>query len=136
MCRLTQDCVLDPQEDPLEVAEVAPGRLEHVHDVVHAQVLDPAIVQSRAQDEELSFELALPPAGELFRGIFDLHAGVFEARQVEAGHQQLIKRKEHLIAQMCSLGGIARRPIKTKQINICGEAGRKICISLEVRLIT
>lgn len=49
---LTQDCVLDPQEDPLEVAEVTPRRLEHVHDVVHAQVLDPVISIVIARSEQ------------------------------------------------------------------------------------
>lgn len=39
---LTGNSVADLDEDFLEVGEVAPGRLEHVHEAVDEQVLHPA----------------------------------------------------------------------------------------------
>lgn len=37
----TWDGVFDPDEDPLKVSKVIPGGLEHVHELVHTQVLYP-----------------------------------------------------------------------------------------------
>lgn len=39
---LTRNSVADPDKDFLKVGEVAPGRLEHVHEAVDEQVLHPA----------------------------------------------------------------------------------------------
>lgn len=58
---LTRNSVADLDEDFLEVGEVAPGRLEHVHEAVDEQVLHPADQETASP---LALALALPPSAK------------------------------------------------------------------------
>lgn len=72
VCTLTRNSVADLDKDFLEIGEVAPGRLEHVHEAVDEQVLHPADQQTASP---LALALALPHSAQPLHTVASWAAG-------------------------------------------------------------